>query len=198
MEVSFAGASFFSGQRIPGPSSPRGMPAVSLMTETMSIAEFAFIRHQTLIFLAPGFDCELAAGRARYGDLDPQAFRGHALLDLVGPFNEADALALEILVHTKIKKLFHRFEPIGIEMIDRDAGRILVNKNERGAGDHPRIGNVQSQGHGADQMRFARSQGSHQANDRARKKASPEPLAEFAGAGLVVDNNNIPFRHMLT
>lgn len=47
-----------------------------------------------------------------------------------GPFNEADAIPVEVIFHAEAARFLNRLNAVGIEMIQRQGAFIFLNKNE--------------------------------------------------------------------
>ena len=75
---------------------------------------------------AEGEDLE-AAGR-RAGDLDVEfdAIRRQADFDAVGPFDERQAGAFEILVRAELLELVLVADAVGVDVVDRAAAVVLL------------------------------------------------------------------------
>ena len=83
-------------------------------------------------------------GLARRSDCNAQVFGGQARGDAVGPLDEADALAFEVLVHTQVGKLSGRAQAIGVEMIDRQPRCILLDQDKGGTADRAAVADIES------------------------------------------------------
>ncbi len=93
----------------------------------------------------------------------------------VGPFNETDAIAIEILVGTQSKELFDVVQTVNIEMIHRQSSRILMHQGKSGAGDQSRL-DVEGNGNGSCQRCFAGAQRANERDHRTGKQGFGDPL----------------------
>src|SRR6202012_2895793 len=112
-----------------------------------------------------------AAGRlSGECDLDVQVIAGESRVYAVGPLDQADAVAAQILFHSQGGKLGSAAQPVGIEMVDRQPGIVLLDQDEGGTAHGPAVGDVKALGDGADQMRLAGAKRADQGDDGTRKE----------------------------
>src|SRR5207244_659786 len=71
-----------------------------------------------------------------------------ASLDAVGPLDQAHSLAVEVFVDAKVEKLHGATEAVGVEVVNRQARRVLLDQHESWAADDAAVGNGQALGDG--------------------------------------------------
>jgi hypothetical protein len=114
-------------------------------------------------------------------------FRRKGAFDPVGPLDQADALAFEILVNAEIEKLTWPLEAIGVEVVDRQAGVVFLDQHEGGAADDTAIGNLKAFRDGPDKVCLSGAKRTDQGDHCPGEKGSAKPTAETLSPGQVAD-----------
>ena len=103
-----------------------------------------------------------------------QVDAGQAVGDEVGPLDQAEAVALGPVVGgPQGVEVVGAVEAVGVEVVDRHPALVLVDQDERRAGDRPGV-DAQGLGDRPDQPGLARAQGPDQADHHARARP-PRP-----------------------
>src|ERR1043165_4990943 len=137
--------------------------------------------HQLLIASAVCGDIEPPRFFARDDDADFQPLLRQARRHLVRPFDQTNAIPLEVFMNAEIRELRFAGKPICIKVVDRQACVVLLNQHKRRAVDDVGMGDAQSLGDGARQVRFTGTERTDQRDHRAGKKMRSETAAEGLG-----------------
>src|SRR5437016_4072743 len=75
------------------------------------------------------------SARGFAGDLQAngQALARQAARHAVGPLDQADAVAVEILMGAEVEELALASQPIGVEVVDRQPGLVFLDEDKRRA-----------------------------------------------------------------
>jgi hypothetical protein len=103
------------------------------------------------------------------------------------PLHETDACSTKVLIHSELRELARSTQPVGVEVIDRQSGWILLDQNKRGTVHEEGVGYAQTLGYGSSEMRFSRSECPDECHDRAREQKLPNPTAETLRARQIGD-----------
>ena len=122
--------------------------------------------------------------RSRDENFDLQILAGQTVGDTVGPFDEDEAVAVEILFRAEGEKFIEVLEAIGVEVVDHPPAGVFLDQDERGAHDRAAI-DAQRFGDRLDQAGFARSQGAAQGHRAAAGQDFGQRGPERRGGGFV-------------
>src|SRR5262245_7495003 len=98
--------------------------------------------------------------------------------DAISPVDQRHSLSREVLVSAEIEKLRLGAQPIGVEMIDWQPRRILLQQDKRRTADNAGICKPQSPGDGPDKLGLARAKRSIKRHHGAREKQFTYPTAK--------------------
>ena len=114
---------------------------------------------------------------------DHPAVVGQQAADAIGPFDQADAVAAPVVGDAQVFKGLRILQPVGIEVVDRQAAFVLVDQDERGARDRRGI-DPERFGDGPHQPGLAGSERADQADDDARLDQLGDGAAQPRGLVL--------------
>ncbi len=108
--------------------------------------------------------------------MDLEGFLGEQFLDVLRPFHQAQATAVQVIVQADVIGLFQPLDPVEIEMIQRlaRAGAILVHDGER-RGAHGVLAHAETFAYGRGEGRLP---GRHRRIER-NQFVLPDGLEEF-------------------
>ncbi len=127
-----------------------------------------------------GRDRELAARFAEDFDVDSEVIVRQAVFDPVGPFQQRDAIGIEILFRAKLEELVVVFDAIDVEVIERLAAEVSLHDDKRRADDIFR-GNTERVGHRFDKARLAGPQRAVQGHHSTRRNGVGQDGAQLLG-----------------
>jgi hypothetical protein len=84
-------------------------------------------------------------------------------------------------VDPQLGELGGRAQPVGVEVVDRQPGRVLLDEHEGGAADRPAVGEAEPLRHGPRQLRLAGAERADQGDYGAGEEPRPQPAAEGLG-----------------
>ena len=116
------------------------------------------------------------------------ALRADADFDFVRPFDQAHPAGLEVLGHAEVEELVWPIQPIGVEVEDRQPGRVFVDERERRARDRRRVGDAETLGDGSRKVRLPGPERADQGDDGVREQQPAEPAAEGFGRSEIGEN----------
>jgi hypothetical protein len=119
--------------------------------------------------------------RDRKHDLQP--LRRQAPRHAVGPLHETDTAGLEVFVCAKIVECCLAGEPIGVEVVDRQPGVVLLDQHKCRTADDARVRDIESFRDRTHEARLAGPERPDQRDDRAREYRLTEAAAERLGVG---------------
>ena len=97
----------------------------------------------------------------------------------IGPFDQTDADAFEVFMHTQVRELADCPQAICVEMIDGQPARVFLDQDKGRAAHYACIRHSKSLGNGPNQEGLARTQGSDQPHNGPRKQHIAKPVTQL-------------------